>query len=270
LFTSDTYQQYDQAPGIRATDLKLAHKSIQLYGDSLSGVYHQSPTRSLSFGTLAHTFILQPDEYHKYCVSESDGPINPSTGQIYGAGTKKMAEWEQLNPGKVIASRSDEEKMCLIYNRMPIDMHHYLSDDRSEFEVSLYCGIYKIRLDIHSNDCIVDLKSIADIDNISQSIYKYKYWMQYSFYRHVYKLAFGHSIPFKFAFFETSPPFRWRIVELDTDYQLWADENMINTLTKLELAIKCENFIDESPIEKIVSLPNWLQNIDIDDEEEVD
>ena len=70
-------------------------------------------------------------------------------------------------------------------------------------------------------------------------------------------------------FVETAAPFRWRVVELDADYQALADRDIDDALRGIAARNKTGCWDDPDAIFDVASPPEFMTN-DLDDDEDED
>jgi hypothetical protein len=260
IINNQSHAEYLADPAIKSSRAKLVLKSTQLYHDAETGIYRQPETVSLSIGTIIHMAILQPDLFNQNVVFS--GPINPATGNEYGRDTKKWAEWQNDNPSKIVVDKS----LLLMIQRMPSEIKSMYESGNTE--QSVYADDFKNGLRVSCrNDHICgnqinDLKSIDDIDNAERHIARYNYWFQAAWYRMVMKLETGDKHQFRFVFCEKKPPYRWRVLELDAGYIMYADEKCRMVVAEIADAIRRNDWTDRVDIIQQVSLPNYMQDFD--------
>ena len=68
--------------------------------------HEDKATPSKRRGTAIHELMLEPDRFFGRMVA---APINPTTGKSFGSDTKKWAEVEAANPGKLVLGVEDAE-----------------------------------------------------------------------------------------------------------------------------------------------------------------
>jgi hypothetical protein len=162
-------------------------------------------------GRAAHTLILEGRAAFEaqYAVG---GPINPKTGQPFGAGTKAFAEWaEQI--GKELLS----EDQAQLVERMNESVHaHPLADEL------LACGIPEgvLRVDYRGLPCqvrvdwiapnygLVDLKTSDSLSWFENDARRFHYLHQLAFYRAITAEATGETLPVYLIAIEKREPFR--------------------------------------------------------------
>ena len=180
----------------------LSSHSLIDYIKSPVGYYHQHVVHDIprmdsdayKLGRAVHTAILEQDKFgSEYVVG---GPINKSTGKVYGYTTKAYKAWEQQNN---VCGISDEDFETIKTMRESCYSHNIanklLSDGWAEGVLrNEYCGIQcQIRIDwMNPNEGIVDLKTTENIETFERDLKKYFYHLQLGFYQAVYRTIFGN------------------------------------------------------------------------------
>ena len=95
IYENITRADYNKLEGVNASKLKSYYES------SLNGNYENSKPRveseAMAFGTAAHSMVLENEKFKiDYAIFEA--PINPKTGEAYGASTNKCKEAKALLP----------------------------------------------------------------------------------------------------------------------------------------------------------------------------
>ena len=249
--TADAYHAH---PAVGSTTAKLVLESPQLYKDFLDGVYAVPDRPAFQIGRIAHEMVLEPELFAARHVTE--GPINERTGKPYGRDTKAFAEWQAEHPDITVV----EPWLFTMLERMPRQVSDLLSVGESE--VSVFTEInglgVKARPDRLRDDCIIDLKSIDNIGNIESAIYKRRYHFSAAWYQTVIRKETGNRLPFVPVFAEKSAPWRWRIVDLDPDYQMIGMADVETAIDEISTRTAANDWRDLEPIRSIVSPPHWM------------
>ena len=178
-------------------------------------VASKQPEPSAFFiGRAVHKYVLEGAEAfgREYIVG---GPINPKTGKSYGVGTQKYQEWLDEIGGKGLVGITEEDAELIktanksVYSHLEADK--LLSEGFAEGVVrSEYCGVgCQIRLDwFNPSRGIIDLKTCRNLDRFAYDFKDYWYANQMSFYREVYKSAFGEDCQTWIVACELSEPYR--------------------------------------------------------------
>jgi hypothetical protein len=248
---------YHASLNLGQSTLKLAYKSLRLMRDKLDGIYQPAQSPAMGLGSIIHKMVLQPGTIK---TTES-GPINERTGRPYGRDTKAFDEWQAANPDMVVI----EPWVRIMLDRMPQEIGdifaagtHEVSILREETKTGI---LVKCRADsLNWMATITDLKTTNDCDGdaIDREVRRYMYWFQASFYRRLFLQETGETHRFQFVFAEKRPPFRWRVVRLSADYNLWADEQVARVLNNVAGAVKTGDFSDAEGIEHMTFLPDFM------------
>lgn len=250
-----SYEEYAADPGIGSGTAKTFLTSSQLTKDALDGILNKEDRPSYQVGRLAHMMLLEPARFKRQIVTE--GPINPKTGAMYGRNTLAFGAWQEQNPDLTVV----EPFLYMMLDRMPPNVRVIFADKQANAEVSIFqtlAGVrVKARLDWHRGQIITDLKTIDNVDDIDGSIRRFRYWFQAGWYRMVARAEFVQCPGWRFVFAEKRPPFRWRIVELDADYLMYADQVADDTLNGIALAQKSGDWTDKEEVLVTASRPVW-------------
>jgi hypothetical protein len=146
------------------------------------------------------------------------GPINPKTGQPFGATTKAFAEWAQTI-GKDILT--DNQYEVVINMHLSVSQHEVaqmlLADGIPEGVVRTeYCGVpCQIRMDWYDAFFgIVDLKTCDDLTWFESDARRFGYVYQLAFYRAVLAQVIGIKSPVHLIAVEKKEPYRtgvWKV-----------------------------------------------------------
>lgn len=254
---------YHASEYIGSTTAKLALKSTQLFRDKITGVYSQPDKGHFQVGRLAHVMVLEPADFARLVTSE--GPINPSTNAPYGRDTQKFSKWQADNPGLTYV----EPWLHTALIRCPDVIRDMFRDGSSEVSVyrDLAGGLKaKCRSDYLRGNVITDLKTINDIDDCERHISKMGYWFSHAWYRMVMYEETGIIHKFRLTFMEKRAPFRWRVIDLDAGYSMFADDKVQEVLARLEKCQRRHDWADTDDLFNIVSMPDYFDET-IDDED---
>ena len=162
-------------------------------------------------GRAAHALILEGIETFegRYAVG---GPINPKTGQTFGANTKAWAEWA-AGIGKDVLT--DEQFALVTSMAAGVEAHpvacELLADGLAEGVVRTeYCGrACQARLDFFNpHRGIVDLKTCDDLGWFEADARRFSYAHQFGFYQAVVAIATDRDVPVHVIAVEKKEPFR--------------------------------------------------------------
>lgn len=254
-------QEYHARPEIGSSRAKLVLDSIQLLKDEMDGMVEHKPSAAMKFGTLAHLAVLEPRKF--LLLTTTTGPLNEKTGKEYGRETKAWSEWETANPGMTVVHPS----LYAMLSRMPADVKNLLAGE-GESEVSIFSPINgiaaKVRPDRLTENEILDLKTIADIDDIDNAIRRWRYWFSAAYYRAGVESETGKPLSFRLIFAESAPPHRWAIVGLSPEYVEIGDYYVRFVTDQIKRAQDNDDWADKSSIYRIATKPESLGGFDHD------
>jgi hypothetical protein len=259
--------EYHADPHIGSTDAKLWLESPQLFKDKLDGVVIRKDSRAFQLGRAAHILFLQPDEFAK---AIGTGPINEKTGKPYGADTAAYSSWAAMNPGKIILGQRDLDDLNRMQDRMPPQIKDILRSGgvaESSYYLTLAGVAVKCRPDWISNGTIYDIKTIGNMADAEKHISRYKYWFSHAWYRMIVKAETGKAMPFRFLFAEKSPPYRWKLIDIDADWIGYADASVDRALGEIAEAQRTGDWSDRGEITVMASRPAWESDDDEDTED---
>ncbi|MDL5053332.1 PD-(D/E)XK nuclease-like domain-containing protein [Oscillatoria laete-virens NRMC-F 0139] len=169
-------------------------KCPQLYHKKKQGLIPDEDRPAFLFGRAAHTLILEGRSVldQQYAVG---GPINPKTGEPFGASTKAFAEWAEKIGKPVLTS---EQYDLLFKLRAASSVHplvtKLLTHGTAENVVrtDYYETACQIRMDwFNPAEGIVDLKTCDDLTWFEHDARRFGYLHQLAFYRAVLTAATG-------------------------------------------------------------------------------
>lgn len=192
-----------------------------LYHRKKTGLIQDEDRPAYLVGRAAHTLTLEGRQQFEaeYALG---GPINPRTGEPFGAATKAFAEWAAVQ-GKPVLT---DEQVRLV-NAMNAGVHEHelagaiLQEGIAEGVARApYCGVpCQVRIDWFSaaQDCgIVDLKTCDDLTYFEADARRYGYAHQMAFYRAVLAIAAGGEVfPVHIIAIEKKEPFRCGVWHFD-------------------------------------------------------
>jgi len=182
-----------------------------LYRKKKLGLIEDEDRPAYLLGRALHTLVLEGREAfeREYAVG---GPVNPKTGELFGASPKAFAEWAaaQGKPVLTLAQFDLIEKMAdgVRQNGLARDL---LSNGIAEGVVRHdYCKLpCQARLDWFApHRGIVDLKTCDDLTWFEADARRYGYVHQVAFYRALLAEASGLQQPVHFIAVEKKEPYR--------------------------------------------------------------
>lgn len=205
----------------RLTSHQLAdfRKCPVLYRKKQLGLIEDQDRPAYLIGRAAHALILEGGKAFEagYAIG---GPINPSTGNPYGANTKAYAEWAAAQ-GKPVLTQSQFDLVTQL--AAAVKTHEITQQLLSEgipeaVGRATYCGeACQGRMDWFSAERgIVDLKTCDDMTWFESDARRYGYAQQMAFYRALVAEITGRKVPVHIIAVEKQEPFRcgvWRMGE---------------------------------------------------------
>lgn len=259
-----TFDQYRALPGWNASTAVHALDAMRLVRDIMDGLDDDGESPALQIGTIAHMAILEPDRFDM--CRRTRGPINERTGEPYGRDTKAFRDWQAANPDWIAVP----EWIGRAIERMPDEVRALVAGPHgfSESTAHTQCGDswVKCRPDRLDSDMCADLKTINDIRGIERDINKRFYWFTAAWYRMVLKLATQRKHTHCFVFVEKRLPNRWRIVDLDADLTMYADDQADRVLGRLMEAEQTGDWSDSGDVRVMVGRPAHLIDEDEGDD----
>lgn len=225
-FIFESADAYHAAAKDHLTSHRLAdfRRSPLLYHWKQTGLAVDEDRPAYLVGRAAHTLILEGRERFlaEYAIG---GPVNPRTGEVYGANTKAFADWAAAQGKPVLTDKQAQ----LIEQLAAGVLAHELARQL------LVLGVAEavLRTPWHGVDCqvrvdwfshlpgaaIVDLKTADDLTYFEADARRYGYAHQLAFYRSITATAASidpRELPVHLIAVEKKEPFRcgvWRMSE---------------------------------------------------------
>ena len=217
-------------------------KSPLLYRRKRCGLIPDEDRPAYLLGRAAHTLILEGRKRfdEEYAVG---GPINPKTGNLYGANTKAFAAWAEAQ-GKPVVTREQFDLLLrmhlgVVRNDIALTL---LGDGEAEGVVRTeYCGKEcQIRIDwLNRRHGIVDLKTCDDLTWFEADARRHGYVYQLAFYRAVLAQVVDQFVPVHLVAVEKKEPYRcgvWQVSEEVLGIAQRENEQAIDRLRLCELS----------------------------------
>ncbi|MBQ9874635.1 MAG: PD-(D/E)XK nuclease-like domain-containing protein [Thermoguttaceae bacterium] len=192
---------------------------------------NKEETDAMRFGTALHALILRGREAFDAEIAAFDPPINPKTGEPFGAATNAFkdarAAFESANAGKTLITKAERdliEKMRDEANFHPVAPRVLGRADWAKSEVPVRGEInlgdgttYPVKgmIDRYSENGLIELKTTAQFDDASGRdkfryiVYDYKYIVQLAFYHCILTDVLGAPfVPVWIVAFEKNQPNR--------------------------------------------------------------
>ena len=238
-----------------STDIRTFLRSPTLYRDCKDGLKLKD-TDALLFGTASHLAMLEPQ---RFATSVAIKPHGMHLGHLDGKA------WKARQVGKTIISGDDADHLCAMVARMPAEVRAIFARCRTEVTVRTQIDGLPVqcRFDLWGDAETWDLKSIDAIENIERAIYKRGYHIQKRVYQRIEEAETGKPArPFGFLFVEKAPPYRWKIVEVDADYDAIADGEIDKALHGIGARMRSGCWDDPAPLRLIATPPAWMNGDD--------
>jgi len=196
-------------------------KSPLLYHRKKQGLFEVDERPAYLIGRAAHTLILEGNErfQEEFAIG---GPINPKTGNIYGASTKAFAEWAEKQGKPVL---TDSQHALIVKLAEGVHAHELarelLSAGLPERVVrTTYCELpCQIRMDWMDpqRGLFADLKTCDDLTYFEADARRYGYVNQLAFYRSVLAEVLGERLPVFLIAVEKREPYRCGVWEVSNE-----------------------------------------------------
>lgn len=245
VLISEPAEQYHGKAGHFLSSHQLLDfmKCPWLHRKKCLGLVADSSSPAYLIGEAAHVRIIEGQEAYQRKFAFG-GPINPTTGRAFGAGTKAFAEWAQAQGKPVLTQEQIDliEQMAsgVAMNTQAVDL---LAAGRAEGVVrATYCGVpCQIRIDwLNPRVGIVDFKTCDDLTWFEPDAKRFGYHKQMAFYRAVLaQVLNGRLVPVHLIAVEKKEPFRcgvWRVSE----------DTLATAQREIEAAIARRRKCDES------------------------
>ena len=217
-------------------------ESPALYYKEINGEIEQKDTPAFVLGRAAHCLILEGRFAFDRDFVVTDGPVNPRTGEPYGAKTKAYADWLATQDREVV---SGKDYAFILKLQRSVHLHAAASEllARGEAEGVVraeYCGVpCQIRMDWFSPETgLVDLKTCDSLKWFEADCRRFGYIYQLAFYRAVIRIVTGVTVPIHIIAVEKNEPFATGVWQLTGDVLDLAEK--INEAA-LERFRQCQN-----------------------------
>jgi hypothetical protein len=214
-----------------------------LYWKKKQGLIPDEDRPAYLVGRALHTLVLEGRERfdEEYAVG---GPINPSTGQPYGANTKAFANWA-ASCGKQVLTDAQYE---LVQNMAAGVRSHQIAVDllssgipegvvRAEY-CGLPCQVRFDHFDIHR--AILDLKTTDDLSWFESDAKRYGYVYQMAFYRAVLRQVISIPMPIFLVAVEKREAFRCGVWQIHEDVLNQAQRENEAAIERLKLCMEAD------------------------------
>lgn len=259
---NESAKTYHAFAAMGSSDIRDFIRSPRLFRDRMDGLLPVAESEAMAFGTAFHCAVLEPEKFAAGYVTKPDG---------MSLATKEGKAWRDQHEGATIISAKDQTRIDFMLARMPAEAKALLSGGKSEvtFRVGLAGFQAQCRADHISEDLTMmsDLKTISAIEKVEKEIFNRGYHIQARWYQRVVQSETGKIPEFRLVFCESAAPYRWKIVQLDADYFMLADEKIEAALADIAKREKSEDWSDPSDLHLVASPPSWLENNTEDEDE---
>jgi len=190
-----------------------------MYRRKEQGLVPERDTAAYIVGRAAHALILEGRKRYEreYAIG---GPINPRTGQPFGAQTKAFAEWAERQSRPVLSDTHAalvEQMAAAVQNH--VFARELFADGVAEGVVRCEYGGHRCQARIDwinpvAGRGIVDLKTADELDSFEAAVRAFGYVHQVAFYRAVVAQVSGCVLPVHIVAVEKREPFRcgvWQV-----------------------------------------------------------
>ena len=271
-----TEKEYNEANGVRRSDLWRMNDSPEKYKYFLENPMEQTPT--LAFGSACHKMILEPADFgNEYAIA-------PNVDGRTKEGKEIKARFAEENEGKTILTQADADIMAGMEEKLEqcslaLDLLRGDGETETPFfwtdpETGEDC---KVKLDrlitgIDGKLYVVDYKTAtsAETDKFNRAMFTFGYTLQAAMYteavRTVRKLDYRPG--FIFVVQEKKAPYSVNIIQVSPEVMEYGDRQFHTLLDRLHTCKELDEWPGYLPVGggyNFTDLPAW---IDFDDEEE--
>lgn len=211
-------------------------KCPQLYHRRKLGLIPDEDRPAFLFGRALHTLVLEGQEQFDADFSVG-GPINPKTGQVYGANTKAFREWADAQDRDIL---TDAQFAVMTRVANSVRAHELASDLLStglpeRVVRAEYCAVpCQIRMDWYDPfRCLIDLKTCDDLTWFESDAKRFGYLHQLAFYRAVLGEVVGVKMPVFLIGVEKREPFRCGVWQVARDLLDIAEQDNVSAIERL-------------------------------------
>ena len=212
-----TEQEYNQAEGIRRSDLTRLQRSPAHARYAME--HPAEPTPALVFGTAVHAYILQPEEFtNQFRVTDVDMRTKEGKALKAEAAEKGITLLNSETFGQ-IESMAEAIKANPYATRLLTGEHetsHFWTDPETGEKCKCRTDC---ETDIAGVHYIVDLKTCANAstEEFTRDALKYGYFIQAAMYTEGVKADTGKDSVFVFVAVEKEPPYAVNVLQCGED-----------------------------------------------------
>ena len=258
---------YHAANGYSKSSLDLINQSPALYVWSNNCPVDEDKMRTFDVGSAFHAMLLEP---HKF---DSEYFVGLDIPKRSNAEKAAHAEHEDANKGKILISSQDKKMLDLMVGSVNAHpMSAILKRENGVAEKSIFWRdpetslVFKIRPDFvckhGDHHTIIDVKSVANVNDFEKSVGDRRYHVQDAFYSWVYENAVG--VEPLFAFCATSKQvecgkYKTRFCVLSASEKLEGNLQFISDIESLSWCVELNDFDHFEEIER----PSWQKKNDL-------
>ncbi len=197
---------YRAADAVSKSDLDLIHRSPAHYRQEKD--FPSPPTPAMVWGTMFHTFILEPDVFEaQYAVLPLG--IDRRTKE----GRAAWDEWQEANAGKTPIDKPTLAELTAMRDSLHANPYASAALTGGSPELCFFWDDVvpcKCRPDMVNRGLIIDLKTTTDArpDRFARSCWEFRYHVQAGFYSYGFERVNGcQPEEFLFIAVEKSPPY---------------------------------------------------------------
>ena len=264
IFEGLTYEQYDAIEAYRRSVLMAGLRSMAHLKEAIDHPDTES-TEALLFGQALHVATLEPDRFEQTVVL---GPINPKTGEPFGADTKACREFAAENPDKIVVAKGFREKilgMGRSIRRHPSASKLIRSCQRAEVTMVWNDPVFDLPLKARPDGVgvgLLDLKSSvnASPESFPRSIYDYGYDIQAAMDIDGWKALMGEAQPLTLVVVEKEPPYAVALYcfEPDDDWVKIGRQRYREILAKIQLGERTGEWPGYGDDPMFPEVPEWI------------
>ena len=273
-----TEQEYNQAEGVRRSDLWVMHESAEKYRYNVD--HPQEATPALVFGSACHKMILEPETFvNEYAIA-------PVCDRRTKDGKAMYEAFMEQNLGKTIISANDAQVMTEMEEALNrCSLAHSLIHEDGQNEVPIFwvdgetgerC---KVKLDrlincLDGRVAVVDYKTAknANTDQFNRAIFNNGYHLQAAMYTEAVMncLKLDYRPVFIFVVQEKKAPYSVNVVQVSPEVMEYGDKVFHSLLGRLHTCKELDDWPGYLPVDGKMNwtdLPAW-ENFDEEDEDE--
>lgn len=267
------YAEYAADLSLRSNEIIAMIESPQLFKDRRDGLVEKR-SKTMTFGIAGHMNVMEPGRFQKVVVLQPETYTNDKRETkpwSNNANVCKAWHAEQEATGLTVVTQSDLARLDMMQRRMPDEVRAIFAEGDAETVIRVADGDLRLQCRIDwfrpKHRRWHEFKTIGHINAIDKAIHSYGYHFQQAFYQRCLNIEAGTGgWQKRIVFAETNAPFRWRVVELDIDYQHIAQTAVSDALDQIRARTKSGEWQDALDTYMLVSPPAWM-DVDAIDEE---